>query len=562
MIDTLVHSRLEALARDNRRGIPPVATTLRAIGAVGEAPAAEREATTGDLAVLDLARVFASRVARAAAGAMALVCTLALWLFAWNPWCDDTGTANVSDWSWSIGDACLAIVVVLVLVAHATAGRVAMRVVERRLARDGDALDIVRDLARRAASWALPLAIAGATSILAMFAVAELVVGVDHAIGVDNWVGFWWRPRTPSVTSGLLELLVAIPLIAAASLAIARACAHGDRRWLRVLSHSALAPLGIAIGIAALTVRVRLDAAHTTGALVLALLLVVTPIAVRLWRREVARIDAAAGRPSSPRLVVTRANATAARVASLVAGATALCCAAGALIMLATAHHPDGIARTLALWIALGAVKYTGALGLTMSLEIAIRACALVAIAYQVGVRIAARVPTGGWLPRLDGWSIAATTAGATAIATLLAVVTLVVGGQWWDAFDWPPDRIYPTADVFADPLRDLALVIALAIAASVAVARACTRRSPWLRALEHPAVIALAAAIVVAALAIGATLDVGPVVVLDPTHGGPNQPLPSPAFRTALTFVGATALFIAVAGLALRRRRLATERG
>ena len=156
-----VTTDLAALARDNRRGLVPLAVSLRVLAT----PPTDRT-------LVSLSRAFAARVARAAAGATALAYSAFVLTVLADPGgiCLDR-EGNSRMWTWFEPHDVFVRFAVFPVVAYAVAGWLAERAFSRQTTRGVDRAVRLVDRAERAAFVlaALGVTVAGATLAAGLF---------------------------------------------------------------------------------------------------------------------------------------------------------------------------------------------------------------------------------------------------------------------------------------------------------------------------------------------------------------------------------------------------------
>ncbi len=295
--DQLISDDLAALAADNRLRIPALDVTLRALAPARPAAAP----ATLDVALLATSRVYVRRFARAACGAVALTCALALVAWLSNPlglsmemsqfgsaleqYIVYIGPLEVTSWS--------ALVVLMTYVA-------ASRIAERRIASSvaaspADVLPALRARARSLSGVATALRVAGTAALVITIALAWF------GNGLDSYCAFW--DDGDGVLGTLHAAIVAALLGTLVSAAAAGILARHTRAAER-LAHPIVTAAGVALGLATVVTGSRLDVGPRfvtfAGGLVpstalrivltitgsLAVLLVVASSALRRDRRE------------------------------------------------------------------------------------------------------------------------------------------------------------------------------------------------------------------------------------------------------------------------------------
>jgi hypothetical protein len=264
--DTLVTSDLAALASDSRQQLLSLDESLRRIRADQERAGSQADVVltgvSGELVVLSMVSVFAHRVGRAASGAMAVACALAILILLVNPFgsvarkfADAEFARSWPEWT---AVSVIAFVGCLVMATRMIARRLAEHRFEQRLRRALGAaeppIDIGRRLIRSADGWSVALGIAGVTSLTTLFGVVVFVVGASP------WNLFWGNdPLILDVfTDRLRDLAVVIPIGLVAAVVLGRACRR-ERRWIRALEHGSLLSSGLVLGLVTLCVGFKLD---------------------------------------------------------------------------------------------------------------------------------------------------------------------------------------------------------------------------------------------------------------------------------------------------------------
>ena len=268
--DILITSDLAALAEDCRRDLVPVDAAVRGAyrddrpGAEArrDALAAERRRELA-LMPLALSQVFAHRVARAAAGGMALLCaaTLALLIV-------DSMVLRIVAWAVPGINilVCATLAGAAVLAAYIVGGWVAERIFAKKMrdaiATSGDAyadldhlgegpLAVAHALVRRADGWAVGLALAGAAAVVPLFGFVGLVLTWGYGPSYWSQIGVL-NSYAVVANVGAVGFAIVVTLVAAIS--IGRACdrARGEEvlGWTRILRHWGVLPLAFVIGIA------------------------------------------------------------------------------------------------------------------------------------------------------------------------------------------------------------------------------------------------------------------------------------------------------------------------
>jgi hypothetical protein len=249
--DQTIAGDLASLAADNRIRLPALDATLRALTPidVDAAPVAD------NVALLAAARVYVHRLARAASGAAASLCALALLVWLSNPLRVAAGSriAGVLDHAVYAGPLEVASWIGLVVLAtHLAVLRIAEHRVARLLARSpSDVLAHLRGRARSLARVATGLGVAGTASVVILLGLSWV------SINLDRYSVFWDRDA-----SGVLELM-RHTMIAAVFGTLAVSASIGlvarSARLVSWLVHPAATASGVVLGAATVLVGLRLD---------------------------------------------------------------------------------------------------------------------------------------------------------------------------------------------------------------------------------------------------------------------------------------------------------------
>ena len=590
-VNKTVADDLAALAADSRRERPSAQDALRAALA-----RVHREAIPIDpqLAAVHAARVFAARVARAAAGAVAVLCTVVGLIMVHELDLDRAPGTPLPWWAWPIDGNAAAIAVLiaaLAVSAYVAAGSLARRWIEERWRRaTAGAGDLAAApgprIARLLDAAAVALPVAGATSAL-------LVVGMLAWSAGRRPCTLLWSSgpeATALFADRLRDLTIAILLTVAAALALGRACTR-RARWIGLLARRGAAWLGIALALIAIHTAIvhqlRPFSGTATPALVassplrtaltiagaLAAFLLTARLALGRRRHELRYLDAAPGelQPADSQLVAL-AGVLRSRAARIAAGGVAAMLAVGLTLVL---RHPR---RTIS--SAFEAVQLGSTLPWLLGgqvIHIAVVAV-LVLGAMPLGAAIAdrwlarrlARCPTSEGpharlalarqlVHRLDTASLGIAVAGGAAIVLVIAIVELAVADADWAFFTYHGTLV-------SRVLRRLRFEVIVAVAASFAAgfglaraaarARRAGRTSRELTWPAHPAGIAAGATLGTIASVMWLRLDSGVSYLT-----GAAADLPPIALELGLTGALTGAVLMVANGLALRRRRREHER-
>jgi hypothetical protein len=167
---------LAMLGRTSRERPTQLDVTLRAVGAAPSTAATE-------LTLLPFARVFAARVARAAAGTASLACLVMMLVWLAVP--RDAGQIERARLDRSLSIELLEgprhwlglLVLCACLAVHVATSAISARVFERLLARARDPLEAARRLTRQADPLATAASITGIATFILGFGMLEVVVG-------------------------------------------------------------------------------------------------------------------------------------------------------------------------------------------------------------------------------------------------------------------------------------------------------------------------------------------------------------------------------------------------
>jgi hypothetical protein len=327
--ETMLDTDLLALGAECRRDPRPLDDLLRAPGiyrddepgarARRDALAADRRLELATLP-LSLAHVFAHRVARAAAGAVALACSAVVLLLAADPLLRSAAAWFVPGIELGVGVLAM-LCGLAILASYVIASWVAESYFTRRMAHaiattpdvyaDLDQLArgplaLARGLVNRVDGWAVGLALAGIASLVSVFGYLVVVTGMAYPPSFALWKSYAIGSRL--VTAGLVHVVAAIGVAVVLAVILGRACQReradelatpGALRWF---GHWATLPAGVLIGASTLYAVFRASHAYyrwqrppETLALVLALGGVLAVFAVCAWavlwwrRREAAR---------------------------------------------------------------------------------------------------------------------------------------------------------------------------------------------------------------------------------------------------------------------------------
>jgi hypothetical protein len=274
--DILITSDLAALADASRLDRRAIDDSLRLTGAYrDDRPGAEarRDELLGhrrrELALmpLSLAHVFAHRIARAAAGGVAVLCAAVMAVVLADPLLTRLAAVLVPGLNVPL---CLALAGLAVLTAYVVASWIAERVFERRMQRAittaGDAyadldhlaegpVDVGRGLVRAADRWAVMLSLAGVATAVPLLSFVVFAIGTTHSYA------YAWSHVEPlmslPITVGIGAMVAAMAAGIAGAVMLGLACDHEHRRgelprWAGLLAHWSVVPIGILAGLLAL----------------------------------------------------------------------------------------------------------------------------------------------------------------------------------------------------------------------------------------------------------------------------------------------------------------------
>ncbi|HSD87041.1 MAG TPA: hypothetical protein VLB44_05980 [Kofleriaceae bacterium] len=266
--ESTLRSDLEALGADNRRDPLPLPEALSAGVYRDDRPGAEARRNAlldqrrHELAFMPLSysHVFAHRVARAAAGGMAMLCSVAIMLVLADPVFATYFLHEIDPTSFSVMAG------IAVLSSYVVATWIAERVFERRLRqaltlagdvhadldRLGEApVDIARGLVRRVDAWAVGMALGGTIAVAVLFGVVTFVLGSHNLHHLRAWVVI-------AVAGDMKLLLAALGGGLVLASVVARACARREPSpWTTWTAHWASAAAGVVVGLGTLYVGMR-----------------------------------------------------------------------------------------------------------------------------------------------------------------------------------------------------------------------------------------------------------------------------------------------------------------
>jgi hypothetical protein len=602
--DKLVTSDLAALATQSRQQLPALDETLRAVSARVRRHDRARAAPDGRLALFTLEAIYAQRAARAAAGAMGILCTAVLLLALHAP--GEHGESTWGVWFWILDRGAQAIalaIVAFMMGAYAAGGAIARGRFVRALGRTS--VEDPRAPGERAGG--LLRSIDGPSVTLAISGVASPAVLVAVMTWLVGWG--WWRhlfyigpartnydysphdyTRAPflDLVHGVTALIVGILL---AALFLGWACTRSrGSGWVRALERRLIVPAGAVLAAAAAFAALQLHVqalpwrndhnipgsalrapVMTTAAI--AAFLIAAGGALWLRRREHGRVNAhrrAAHRPLTVEpLLLSLADVFRRRIARMAGGSVAL---AYALTLLIVLHDMFG-GRLLRVAIAGAPGFYWTEWFVHGRMSGPVLAIVLVVAAQLLAGRLAGRaferrlerfpvddldrsgVEHGRRLARrLDAVSVAVGIAGLASLAALFAILRMAVDDSMWVFLHAHGPR---RATAVAAVLRNCELAVGLAIAAALAVGIVCARerraqrRSRWLGALGHRAILPFGLIAGIVASVIGADFDFGVFDISLPAVERP--PL---AHQIGLMVMTTAAALLVTTSYALRRRR------
>jgi hypothetical protein len=454
--DKLVSSDLAALGTQSRHQLPALDETLRAVSARvrrRDRAHAASDAPDGRLALFALEAIYAQRVARAAAGAMGILCTAVLLLALYAP-----GLRASHMWLVWVsmldrgGPAIAATIAALMIVAYAAGGSVArrrfVRTLERTAVDDARTVDeIAVHLVRSVDGRSVAFAVGGAASV------AVLVVVMTWLVGWHNRQIVYYQSRDSRAPflDPLHTVTAVIVCIVLAALALGWACTRPRASgWIRALERPVVARVGAVVAAAAVLVvrelgvttlpwsndhNIPSSALRTPVmmAAAIAAFLILAGAALRLRRREHCLLEARAPSKHAP-LAVTPALLSLAdvlrqRIARMAGGGVAL---VYALTLLIVIHGPFGESMewllssrmsgpVLAVMLVFAARLLAGRLAVRVFVrrldDLPVDDLARSAIA--LGRRL---------VQRLDAASAALGIAGVASLAALFAVLGMTVG--------------------------------------------------------------------------------------------------------------------------------------
>lgn len=271
-------------------------------------------------------------------------------------------------------------------------------------------------------------------------------------------------------------------------------------------------------------------------------------------------------------VLVSMSRVFAHRIARAASGATAMVCAAVLLIVFKFGGLDDSERDRWWHWLTEPSIVFLGTLVGVLVLGAHVVASGIAERVFERSLhqtidrdRVAGPLDLGKRLiRRADGWAVVLGITGVMSFMIMFGVLVFVLGGERWSLFldrDYRFGMISPKS-VFTDRSRDIAIAIALCLAAAIAIGRACVaehrshRRSWWIRLLEHGTTVPTGVLLALVTLTIGFSLDVGTIA-----QGSRGNVWPSSELRSALTVSGGAAVLLVVTGFTLIRRRREHER-
>jgi hypothetical protein len=283
-IDSLLTDDLEALGADSRREPPPLDAALRSTGVYRDDRAgaeARRNALADERRVqlalmpLSLSHVYAHRVGRAAAGAMAMLCAAKLLVLVADPMVLRAVQWFLPGINLNLG-LCAALCAAAILLAYVVGnwiaewhfGRKMRQAIETRgdVFNDLDRLargpiDVGHALVRRVDGWSIGLAIAGVAALVSIFAYVFVVAAVFRppSFVFSSSAVF----SEPTATTNLGPVVYGLLIALGAAIAIARGCVREHRlpgaaspvRWFE---HWLVLPIAFVGGIVTLYMVFRM----------------------------------------------------------------------------------------------------------------------------------------------------------------------------------------------------------------------------------------------------------------------------------------------------------------
>ena len=546
-LDDTIARDLTALAADNRRAWRTTDDVLARL----EVPTTNAAAPRLDaLALTALTQVFARRVARIAAGSVAMLVLTIVLTSAFIPVEDNYDTALLIDrglipaFGWFVVPS---------LAAYLVLGQLAARWFVTGLQRSARPEELGRQWIRRVDAWSTGLSIAAVVSIALLFGVLYFVF--DSIVPTPWYDSF--RDHTTR-RSRLYPLPFALLTCTFVAAWVGRACAHAPRK-LRALANIRLvlaATLGIAATVGAAYVfqiwpmapyapaRLGAHIALTVAASTSVLLAVVS-LVLRIREREALSITALCSNDAGAvellplhQAFVQRGAWTAAGIASVMAIALLLIILswpARYTVYVGVWQQRVSFGRSPDSWFLYGGIGWS----LVRENVVWGYVIAVALAGFGLGGRLASltfrRVlgevnrpveeVAAHLIARLDAWSLAAPVAGAT--AATMAYVTLGASFYFRLELAFDPRNTDPTA------LHATALALGLVVVFAVALVRPGASR--WRQFCAHPA-----------ALIFGGALAIGPAYVVVEL---------SRRIDTALILSFAVGAFLVFSWIALRWR-------
>ena len=279
-IDKLIKSDLAELATDVRRDVP--AAREAGIYRDGTAGAQARRDVLAEerrlqlaLMPLAVAQVFAHRVARAAAGAAALLCALAMVAFLADPLLMRVVTWFVPGLGVNIG-TCIMIASTLILVTYVVATWAAeawfTRKMREAVATEHDVyadldklargpIEVAQKLVRRVDGWSMGLFLAGAAALVSVFGYLVVIAGAFQPLSHVLSTTSLFAERAAAGNLG--PVLYAIAIACGAGFVVARGCERENRygelpSLVARLAHGSTLVIGAVVGLGVMFATARM----------------------------------------------------------------------------------------------------------------------------------------------------------------------------------------------------------------------------------------------------------------------------------------------------------------
>lgn len=279
-IERMIKSDLADLATDVRRDVP--AQRDAGVYRDGTAGAQARRDVLAEerrlqlaLMPLAIAQVFAHRVARAAAGTAALLCSIAMVAFLADPLLMRVVTWFVPGLGVNIG-TCMMIASTLILVTYVVSTWAAeawfTRKMREAVATENDVyadldklargpIEVAQKLVRRVDGWSIGLALAGAAALTSVFGYLVVIAGAFQPLSHVLSTTSLFAERAAAGNLG--PVVYAIAIAVGAAIVVARGCDREGRigelpPFVARLAHWSTLAIGIVVGLGVMFATARM----------------------------------------------------------------------------------------------------------------------------------------------------------------------------------------------------------------------------------------------------------------------------------------------------------------